>query len=241
MRAILLSLVPATLVIAVAALIITRQISHREELQAELTARINTLKLELTDTQRDLEQAQRQIEAKNAVLKEIRRQRIVIHRIHATASVECDEQIGLRPWGAPKLDRKNPRIGTIISLLKRDGTSIEFTNPDLEVEYEKREVGSHAFLFTYEPLDPSVFRGKTVEFLQDVDALTVRYVPVLRSLGFCDDTAQLTSFVFFLNDIPVITARDFEPLQGDTASISLADSFHNLAERYLDKLEQGAR
>jgi len=179
-----------------------------------------------------LAELERGLASRDAALDRLRNQPFRITSAGARVQIECDEPMVLRQPLSPEIDKENPRIGTLIRLVRRTGEEIVFANADLSVTYEDLGNRNRRFTFDYQPIDRSPLIGQYLPSLSDIEALVVSYGPVMNALGFCWSQTNVSSFQFTINDLVLVSLANLGPFGKEPTRYPVGTAFKAIESTY---------
>ncbi|MEX2178210.1 MAG: hypothetical protein WD801_05840 [Gemmatimonadaceae bacterium] len=196
--------------------------------------REQALRLSNRVAQQALAASQQTVVRQARAIEDLKRQPFVIYTLALSVTLTCDNPAVLRNWGSPTLDPSNPRIGTVVRLIRRNGPPILLTNPDLSVQQvgPEQPFSNREFTFHYVPIGPNPYLGQTVDTLASVDSIAMRFGPVLRSLNYCVYNAKIANVVLKVNNLTAVITRSLGSFDREVVTFDVARFFAKAHENY---------
>src|SRR5258708_3955789 len=137
-----------------------------------------------------------------------------------------------------------PKIVTLVTLAKRDGTSLRFVDDTLapsavhNVTPERADV-----ILEYRPLHPGEILGHQLDDLREISTLGLRYDDVLAGLGLA--LQDVSRVVLTINEVPTLQLEHLgKPITGsasDFATIDVSAAFANVTASYTRAVQDRMR
>lgn len=206
-----------------------------EQQQATATARV----AEVTN---QLESARQQLHATEATLRDVRASRDelaargnVIASISLRIELSCVVRAPITSF---------PKIVTLVTLAKRDGTSLRFIDDTLAPSAVHNVTAERADVtLEYRPLHPSDVLGHQLDELREISTLGIRYNDVLASLGLT--LQDVSRVVLIINEVPTFQLEHLgspsPPNAGDFAAIDVSPAFAEVTSFYTRALQERIR
>jgi hypothetical protein len=137
-----------------------------------------------------------------------------------------------------------PKIVTLVTLAKPDGTSLRFVDDTLAPSAVHNVTPERADIkLDYRPLHPGEILGHQLDDLRTISTLGLRYNDVLAALGLT--LTDVTRVVLTINEIPTLQLEHLgNPPQGsasDFATIDVTTAFANVTTSYTRAVQERMR